>query len=363
MIFITGGTGFVGREVVRELLALGYRVRLLVRDPRRAGHWADHPHVEIFTGDVLRPETLASAMTGVDAVIHLVGFIAETSTVTFELGHVEATRHLLSAAAEAHVTRWVQMSAIGTRPAANSRYHLTKWEAEELVRQSGLDWTVFRPSLIYGYDEHDRLLNTLRLALRWAPFGAFPLLDGGTAFVQPVSVREVARCFAHAVSREATLGQTYDLVGPVPISWREMVLKFAHALGKKAVYEEVPILLLLRMLLWLAVVLLPLLIIAGIALDKLTLAHAELTLGLWGVLALTAWRWKSLILFNFPVAPLRIVAAALNSFAPRWLQCSEQLKMATEDNIGNPQPAMEAFGYTPESFEDGLRPFSQKTRL
>src|SRR5271154_4990836 len=165
MILVTGGTGFVGHEVVGELLALGYRVRLLTRHPDRRNRFTGHPRVECVQGDALRPDTLPAAMAGVEAVIHLIGIIAETSRVTYEQAHTEATRNLLAAAKQAGVTRWVQMSAIGTRPFARSRYHLTKWEAEELVRQSGLDWTIFRPSLIYGHDEHDRLLNLLRLAL------------------------------------------------------------------------------------------------------------------------------------------------------------------------------------------------------
>jgi NADH dehydrogenase len=355
MIFVTGGTGFVGQEVVRELLRLGYRVRLMVRDPRRAALFANHPQVELFQGDALRPETLASAMTGVKAVIHLIGIIAETSKVSFELGHVEATRHLLAAAKASGVTRWVQMSAAGTRPEAASRYHRSKWEAEELVRQSGLDWTIFRPSLIYGYDERDRLFNLLRLALTWPPLYSFPLLDGGTPLIQPVSVREVARCFALAVSKEASLGRTYDLVGPVSFSWREMVFKIARALGKRAVYEEIPILLLLRALLWLAAILLPILVITGVGLGKLGMAHAELILGLWALLAVTACRWRRLIIFNVPGEPLRLASEALNPLAPRRLQCSEQLKMAAEDNIGDPAPAMETFDYTPESFDEALK--------
>src|SRR5271154_4506774 len=148
MILVTGGTGFVGHEVVGELLALGYRVRLLARHPERADSFAHHPRVELVQGDALRPDTLPAAMAG-------------------EQAHTEATRNVLAAAKQAGVTRWVQMSAIGTRPFARSRYHLTKWEAEELVRQSGLDWTIFRPSLIYGHDERDRLLNLLRRALSW----------------------------------------------------------------------------------------------------------------------------------------------------------------------------------------------------
>ena len=157
------------------------------------------------------------------------------------------------------------------------------------------------------------------------------------------------------MSTEASLGRTYDLVGPVPFSWRDLAFKIVRALGKSAVYEEIPILLLLRKLLWLAVILLPILVIAGVTLNKLGLAPAELLLGLWAVLALSACRWKRVILFNVPGEPLRIAGEALHFLAPRWLQCGEQLKMAAEDNTGDPAPAMETFGYTPESFEEGLR--------
>ena len=358
MILVTGGTGFVGQEVVAKLLDLGHRVRLLVRHPQRAGRFARDPRIELYQGDALQPETLTAAMTGVQAVIHLIGIIAETSKVTYEQAHTEATRNLLAAARKADVTRWIQMSAIGTRIHASSRYHQTKWQAEELVRQSGLDWTILRPSLIYGYDENDRLLNLIRLALSWPldllQLYSFPLLDGGAALIQPVSVREVAHCFAHAPANEEAIGQTLDLVGPVAFSWLEMVLKIVAALGKKGLYEEVPVLLLLRVLLWLATILLPFLLIAGAATDEITLPPAELGAGLWVILVVLAFRWRTTLLFGIPGAPLVLLGEALNTFAPRALRFSEMLKMAREDNTGDPRPAARTFAYKPESFEQGL---------
>lgn len=358
MILVTGGTGFVGHEVVKELLALGQPVRLLVRHPERGSSFAHHPRIQCIQGDALRPDTLPAAMAGVQAVIHLIGIIAETSQVTYEQAHTEATRNVLAAAKQAGVTRWVQMSAIGTRPFARSRYHLTKWQAEELVRQSGLDWTIFRPSLIYGHDERDRLLNLLRRVLSWPldfiQLYSFPLLNGGGQLIQPVSVREVARCFALAPAKETSIGQAYDLVGPVAFSWRNMVFKIMTALGKKGIYEELPLLLILRKLLWLATILLPCLIIAGLMLDSLSLTVAEMGAGLWVALILTAYRWRQVILFCVPGEPLILASEALNSFAPRGLQCSEILKMAVEDNVGDPRPAAQTFAYTPETFEQGL---------
>jgi len=348
----------VGREVVTELLALGSPVRLLVRHPERAHSFAHHPRVESIRGDALQHATLPPAMAGVHAVIHLIGIIAETPRVTYEQAHVEATRNLLAAAREAGVTRWIQMSALGTRPFARSRYHLTKWQAEELVRRSGLDWTIFRPSLIYGHDERDRLLNLLRLALSgpasFIQLYSLPLLDGGRPLIQPVSVREVARCFALAPAKEAALGRTFDLVGPVAFSWREMVFKILAALSRKGLYEELPLLLFLRALLWLAAVLLPCLLLVGRAAGRLTLAEAEAAAALWIVLLFTACRWRRVIVFSMPGEPLIIAAEALNSVAPRGLQVSELLKMAVEDNVGDPAPAAKTFAYIPETFEQAL---------
>jgi uncharacterized protein YbjT (DUF2867 family) len=358
MILVTGGTGFVGQEVVGELLALGQRVRLLVRRPERAGRFASHPQVELIQGDVLKPETLPAAMIGVQTVIHLVGIIAETSRVTFEQAHVEATRNVLAAAKQAGATRWIQMSALGTRPEARSRYHRTKWQAEELVRQSGLDWTIFRPSLVYGYDERDRLLNLLRRALSWPldflQLYSFPLLDGGAPRIQPVSVREVARCFARAPAKEESIGRTFDLVGPVAFSWREMVFKIMAALGRKGVYQDIPILLPLRALLGLAIILLPCGIVAGSVSGALNPVAAEICASVWVTLVLAASRWRQVILFGVPGEPLILAAETLNAFAPRSLQGSELLKMAVEDNVGDPRPAAKTFAYVPESFEQAL---------
>ena len=172
-IFIAGGTGFVGGHLVRALLKNGHSVRTLVH-----GRSTNSGEVEQIAGDVTRFETLEQGLSGCDAVINLVGIIREFPSrgITFERLHVQATANLLAAAASNGIRRYLQMSALGSRPAAVSGYHQTKWRAEELVRGSGLDWTIFRPSLIFG--PHDAFINMLAVQLRLAPI--MPVIGSGS---------------------------------------------------------------------------------------------------------------------------------------------------------------------------------------
>ena len=361
MILVTGGTGFVGQEVVAELLRRGERVRLLVRNPEKAARTFAEK-VELAQGDVLKPETLPAAMPGVTAVIHLVGFIIETPHISYEQGHFEATRNVLKAAQRAGVKRWIQMSAAGTRPNARSRYHQTKWRAEEFVRQSGLDWTIFRPSLVYGYDKRDRLLNLLKRILTFpvdlAQLDSLPLINGGELLVQPVSVKEVARCFAAAPATPAAIGKTFDLVGPVPFTWREMVLKILAVLGRKGLYEKFPWLLLLRILLWLTALFLAvtavffLVVSDGEGFNRLLAAMAGI---LFVPLAIICARWRTVVIYSLPGELLIQASEVLNRIAPQGLRPSEALKMAVEDNVGDPRPAEQIFGYKAEIFEEGVK--------
>src|SRR6185436_7312964 len=150
-VLITGGTGFVGRAIASELQRAGHEVHLLARGQSRT----DMPSGrkvpgQIHSGNILEPGSLPAAFSGMDAVIHLVGIISEAGEQTFENVHTRGTENVARAAQQAAVKRFLHMSALGTRPGAAARYHRSKWAAEELVRASGLDWTIFRPSIIYG---------------------------------------------------------------------------------------------------------------------------------------------------------------------------------------------------------------------
>jgi NADH dehydrogenase len=176
---------------------------------------------------------LAEDVSGCSAVIHLVGIIRErpAAGVTFERVHVDGTRNMLAAAAEAGVRRFVHMSALGTRPGARSRYHQTKWAAEEAVRASGLAWTIFRPSIIYG--RGDAFVTVLAGLVRRLP--VVPVIGTGQARLQPVPVEQVAEALARSVTMTGTEKQVYQAVGPDAVTFVQLLELVAAALGRPGV--------------------------------------------------------------------------------------------------------------------------------
>jgi uncharacterized protein YbjT (DUF2867 family) len=239
MILVTGGNGFVGRAVVQALHTSGHDVRILVRDPAAVNPRSFPAGTEIVRGDITKPETLKAACTGVQGVIHLVGIIVETGGDTYTSVHLTGTKNILAAAKAAGATRFVHMSALGARPNARSCYHITKFEAEEKVRESGLDWTIFQPSIIFG--EHDGFVNLfadlMRPPLLTLSFGVVPCVGGGTTVLQPIAVGDVARCFAQSVSDPSAIGQTYPLGGQ-PFTLREIMEAIAKALGLEPAFVD-----------------------------------------------------------------------------------------------------------------------------
>jgi len=227
-IFVTGATGFVGHAVVRTLLAHGFLVRCLVR-PGSEALLKGFESIDRVPGDVLEPDGLPPSVEGCSAIIHLVGIIREhrASGVTFDRLHTQATANMLGVAREAGVKRYVQMSAVGPRPGAVSHYHRTKWQAEEVVRASALDWTIIRPSLIFG--PGDEFVSVLARMIRRLP--AVPVLGDGQYQLQPIAVEQVAEGFARALRLPLTVGQTYEVAGPEPHRFVELLDQIGVALG------------------------------------------------------------------------------------------------------------------------------------
>ncbi|WP_305045814.1 complex I NDUFA9 subunit family protein [Geoalkalibacter sp.] len=228
-VFITGATGFVGGEVLRQVLAAGHIARCLVR-PGSEGRLPIQKNIEVRLGDATDLESLDGSLENCDAVIHLVGIIREfpAKGITFKRLHTEATRNLVRAAEAQGVRRYVQMSANGTRPNAVTAYHKTKWEAEQAVRDSHLDWTIFRPSLIFG--PGDEFVNMLADLIRKAPL--VPVIGDGRYRMAPVAVEDVAASFVAALGCETCIKQTYALCGPEDFSYDEILDQVGAALGK-----------------------------------------------------------------------------------------------------------------------------------
>jgi NADH dehydrogenase len=231
-VFVTGGTGFVGKHVVRALLAQGFLVRCLVR-PGSEPDLKGFESIDRVPGDVLEPEGLAPSVEGCAAVVHLVGIIREQRGrgVTFERMHAQATRNMLAVARAAGARRYVQMSALGTRPGARARYHRSKWDAEEAVRTSDLDWTIFRPSIIFG--RGDEFVSVLARMVKRSPL--VPVLGDGRYRLQPIPVEQVAEGFARALRAPATVRQTYEMAGPAPYAFVDLLDEIGRALGRPRV--------------------------------------------------------------------------------------------------------------------------------
>jgi NADH dehydrogenase len=171
------------------------------------------------------------------AVVHLVGIIIEKGTAGFESVHVEGTRRVVEAAKQSGIKRFVHMSALGTGENANARYHQTKFAAEQIVRESGLDWTIFRPSIIFG--EKDEFLNTFAGIARIAP--AVPIIGSGKGKLQPIWVEDVCRCFVKALEMQETVGQTFEMGGDKAYSVEEILRLLVQSMGKRRMFVHLPV--------------------------------------------------------------------------------------------------------------------------
>jgi len=237
-VFLTGATGFVGGEILRRLHESGHAARLLVRNREspRVEELVSRYRTEEHVGDILDPDSLEGAIEGVDAVIHLVGIISEFGDSTFDRVHPRGTRNLTDSTKRAGVKRFVHMSALGTRADAVSRYHQTKWAAEEAVRHSGLEFTIFRPSLIYG--PGDRFVNLFARLSRFSP--VLPVIGSAHVKFQPVSVEVVATAFVKALEEPKSIGQTCDLCGPEAMTLPEMFNDIMAVTGRRRMKLRVP---------------------------------------------------------------------------------------------------------------------------
>lgn len=241
-VLLIGGSGFVGGWIANRLSERGIRVIIPSRQRDNAKQLILLPTVYMVDADVHDPETLASLMQGMDAVINLVGILHDSDSrrpygKRFAAAHVELPRKIIAAMKQAGVRRLVHMSALKAAVDAPSAYLRSKAAGEALVREAAedLDVTIFRPSVIFGLG--DSFLNTFASLLKYLP--VFPL-GGSAARFQPVYVGDVANAFAASLTDTATFGQTYELCGPRVYTLRELVEYAGELSGHRRIIINLP---------------------------------------------------------------------------------------------------------------------------
>ena len=234
MILVTGPTGFIGPKIVHRLRAEGKDVRCLVRD-RRKGRQLESWGCELVEGDVTDRASLVGAVAGCDVVIHLVSILVGRPR-DFERVMEQGTRNLVAAAKPAGVRRFILMSALGTSEVTRDLvpYYGAKWEMELTVRESGLEYVIFRPSFVFGRDG-GALQQFTRLA-RLTP--VTPIVGSGNQRLQPIWVDDVAAYFAAAVDAPEAANRTFELGGPDVVTWNEFweMLKRVRRIRRPSVH-------------------------------------------------------------------------------------------------------------------------------
>jgi len=244
-VLVTGASGFVGSHIVPALLEAGHRVvalitseaageRVLARLPadRRAA-------VELRRGDITQPASLPAALAGVDAVVHLVAIPTDRNGgASLRLINTEGTRNVVAAMGVAGLRRLVHLGALGVTDDPTLHYASSKAKAEAIVAASDLDWTILKPSLLYG--PRDGFFNILAGLIRMSPL-VVPVAGSGSSRFQPLAIEDLARVVVRTVEDPATAGQIYPLGGPRYWTYREITEEALRGMGSKRAIVPMPV--------------------------------------------------------------------------------------------------------------------------
>lgn len=236
---IFGGSGFVGRHVVRALAKRGWRIRVATRRPDLAFHLQPigRPgQIQMVQANVRFPDSVAHALRGSDAVINLVGVLAESGRQSFDAVHVFGARAVAKAAKEAGVGALIQMSALSANPDSPSAYAASKGRAEAAASQEFPGAIIMRPSVIFGPE--DDFFNRFGTMARYS--FVLPLIGGGETKMQPVYVGDVAEAIAQALDGRAQAGATYELGGPETKSFKELMQSVCDITGRTRLLAPLP---------------------------------------------------------------------------------------------------------------------------
>src|SRR5918996_653981 len=237
VVLVTGATGFLGRRVVHELLEHNYEVRCLVHSPGRERIFPPRS-VDVHYGSVTDPDALASAFQGVDHVVHLVAVVRQRKGSTYSQINHQGAANVVEAAKQAGgVKHFVEISNIGAANNPRFPFLYSKWQAEQEVINSGLPYTILRPSLIFG--EGDEFINALAALVKAFPL--VPVVGLGRNRLQPIAAEDVGRCIALTLAREDLNGRTIEIGGPEQLSYNQIVDLVARAMGKRRLKVHLPV--------------------------------------------------------------------------------------------------------------------------
>jgi uncharacterized protein YbjT (DUF2867 family) len=238
LVTIYGGSGFVGRHLVRALARRGWRIRVAVRRPDLAGHLQPLGvvgQVMPVQANLRYPDSVARAAEGATAIVNLVGILYQSGAQRFDAVQAEGAE-AVAKAAKKEGARLVQMSAIGADKDSKSNYGRTKALGEQAALSAKRDAVIIRPSIVFGPE--DDFFNRFASLARISPF--LPLIGGGETKFQPVFVGDVAEAIAKAVEGEARGGETYELGGPEVMNFRDLMELTLEQIGRKRLLLPLP---------------------------------------------------------------------------------------------------------------------------
>lgn len=239
IVTVFGGSGFLGRHVVRALCRQGWRVRVATRRPHLAGDVklaGDVGQVQLVQANVRNRASIKRALENADAVVNLVGILAERGSQSFQGTQALGAANIAQLAAEAGISKFVHMSAIGASDKSRSRYAQTKAEAEASVREAIPTATILRPSILFGPE--DGFFTRFAEMARLSP--VLPLIGASTKF-QPIYVADVAQAVANALSRPDAAGKTFELGGPRIYTMKQLLQYITRTIDRPRMLLPLPI--------------------------------------------------------------------------------------------------------------------------
>lgn len=240
LVTVFGGSGFVGRHVVRALAKRGWRVRVAVRRPDLAGHTQPMGvvgQVVPVQANVRYPESVARALAGADAVVNLVAVLAESGKQTFDAVHIAGAETIAKACAEAGISNLVHISAIGADLDSDSMQARSRAAGETMIRKYVPSAIILRPSIIFGPE--DSFFNRFASMARFSPL--LPLIGDGGSKMQPVFVGDVAQAVVKSVEGDLSAGRVYELGGPEAKTFRDLMQYVLDVTGRKRILMPLPV--------------------------------------------------------------------------------------------------------------------------